>query len=522
MTTARRTSSRIRNKKPKDISSTPKNPTKKIHNNTKTSNASSPTLKQSAWMHPTLRAWLISLRPWSFPASIGPIALTGALLHRPLSTTTYLTPTTVTPIPNLLCLSFVLCFIVVLSLHASANLFNTYYDFINGNDTKDTADDRGLVDGTVSPNNVFYSAVSSLIVGGSAAIYLTMTCPALLYVVVLPAIVLCVLYTANPFSLKKYALGDVTIFLMFGPLLMIGVSVAVTAAAAAATTTTDLDTVSDLAFSIRHDVLLYSIPMGLATVGILHANNARDVVADEAAGLNTLAMKFGTKGSYYFHCLLMALTYGLIVLYIFTPIVTNDTEGIVSGDGAAITDDTTTAAAVDQMNILNYLPTAMLTSNYTTLRQLIVMLNVPWCLYVSRSFADSKMKELPQKIAQHNLLYTTLLVMSLCEPMFLGRVLLTCLFYLGGVNNIIMWSYNIHLVDMKLNNIFCNSVPKVVSQILVSFFSIFVVFFSSRPTFFFFFQLIISFFFSSSVSSSSLLVFWCFHFSISRIVAVHV
>ena len=23
-------------------------------------------------MHPTVRAWLVSLRPWSFPASLGP------------------------------------------------------------------------------------------------------------------------------------------------------------------------------------------------------------------------------------------------------------------------------------------------------------------------------------------------------------------------------------------------------------------------------------------------------------------
>jgi 1,4-dihydroxy-2-naphthoate octaprenyltransferase len=411
-----------------------------------------PTLKQSAWMHPTIRAWLISLRPWSFPASLGPVALAGALLHRPLSSKLYIGTMPVKPVESLLCWSYVLCFIVVLSLHASANLFNTYYDYVNGTDTKESADDRGLVDGTVSPATVFWSATSCSIIGLASASYLTLQCPALLYCVVLPAAFLCILYTANPCSLKKYSLGDVTIFLMFGPLLMIGVSVAVAASAAN----------SGADFSIRRDILLYSLPMGCATVGILHANNARDVVADKSAGLNTLAMKLGKRGSYYFHCLLMFFTYGSVLSFIVTPLIEETVQSSVDH--------------VDQgYDVLDILPSALRSLVFgkksiihTPVRQLIVLLNLPWCFYVTRLFGYQKMKELPQKVAQHNLLFTTLLVMSLCEPMFLARVLLTCLFYLGGVNNIIMWSYNIHLVHMKLNNVFCNSVPKWTSQILVS------------------------------------------------------
>ena len=201
---------------------------------TKSTPTSTITLQQSAWMHPTVRSWLISLRPWSFPASLGPVALAGALLHRPLSTKVYtLTASTAPPLPvvpltTLLTPSFLLCFVVVLSFHAAANLFNTYYDFKSGTDTKESADDRGLVDGTVAPSTVFYSASALLSVGAAAASYLAYQCPSLMYVVVLPAASLCVLYTANPCSLKKYALGDVTIFLMFGPLLMSGVCAAAT------------------------------------------------------------------------------------------------------------------------------------------------------------------------------------------------------------------------------------------------------------------------------------------------------
>ena len=75
-----------------------------------------PTLKQSAWMDPTLRRWLVALRPWSFPIGLVPIAVTGAVLHKTEGTA-------------LLSLDYVLCFVLVLSLHAAANLTNTYYDF---------------------------------------------------------------------------------------------------------------------------------------------------------------------------------------------------------------------------------------------------------------------------------------------------------------------------------------------------------------------------------------------------------
>ena len=39
---------------------------------------------------------------------------------------------------------------MVLLLHAAANLFNTFYDFTKGIDTKAEADDRALVDATIS------------------------------------------------------------------------------------------------------------------------------------------------------------------------------------------------------------------------------------------------------------------------------------------------------------------------------------------------------------------------------------
>lgn len=423
-------------------------------------------------MHPHVRAWLVSLRPWSFPASLGPVALAGAVLHRPPSA-----PLSDPGVP-LLTLPYVLCFVVVLAFHAAANLFNTYYDFRSGADRVGDADDRGLVDGTVAPTTVLRSACALLALGVATASYLAAHIGPALLGVAIPAAALCFFYTADPFSLKRYALGDATIFLMFGPLLMSGVNLAVAGnnyAAAGGTSPRDLFN------GLRPEVLCYSVPIGLLTVAILHANNARDIEADGKAGISTLAMSLGRVRSYYFHCAIFLAAYGSVAYFVFFGIpfapepslasaATAQAPGSSTGSPSPSSEMTLTLGG----DVLPALIVRVLSAAQTTPRQLLVFLCAPWALYVTRLFAagveskeSAEMSKLPQRIAQHNLVFCTLLVMGLSEPMFLARVLIGCLFYLGGVNNVIMWSYNVHLVHMKLSNVFGGPgiVPQAVSRI---------------------------------------------------------
>merc|ERR1711871_275392 len=95
----------------------------------------------------------------------------------------------------------------------------------------------------------------------------------------------------------------------------------------------------------------------------------------------------------------------------------------------------------------------------------IVALTIPWAMYVTRRFAAKIFHELPQRIAQHNLMFGTLLICALSDRMFFVRTMLACLYYLGGVNNIIMWTYNIELVHMKTKNVL-PFIPKWFSSIL--------------------------------------------------------
>ena len=87
----------------------------------------------------------------------------------------------------------------------------------------------------------------------------------------------CVLTILYPW-LKYRALGDVDIFITYSILPMLGTSYVASGA-------------------FFFDILWLSVPVGLITVAILHANNMRDVQYDRRADIVTFAMKIGAKAS---------------------------------------------------------------------------------------------------------------------------------------------------------------------------------------------------------------------------------
>lgn len=90
------------------------------------------------WKH-KCASYVLALRPWSFSASLTPVALGSALAYRSQGTLD----------PGLLVGSAV----TVLAVHGAGNLVNTYYDFSKGIDHK-KSDDRTLVDQILEPQDV--------------------------------------------------------------------------------------------------------------------------------------------------------------------------------------------------------------------------------------------------------------------------------------------------------------------------------------------------------------------------------
>lgn len=84
-------------------------------------------------------AYVLALRPWSFSASLTPVALGSALAYKLEGSV------------DLVIL--LVCAIAVLVVHGAGNLVNTYYDFSKGIDHK-KSDDRTLVDRILEPQDV--------------------------------------------------------------------------------------------------------------------------------------------------------------------------------------------------------------------------------------------------------------------------------------------------------------------------------------------------------------------------------
>lgn len=264
--------------------------------------------------------YIKACRPYTFTASIVPIMVTTAVVGGSFQS-----------------LDFLRTIAMGISVQSAANLSNTYFDFVNGVDTKAmAAGDKGLVDakhitktGVLLLSAFFYvtglaTVASELFIDRS-----DMMLPAIFF----SGVVLAFFYTATPVGLKYIALGDLTIYLCFGPLLMQGSSIMLTG------------TVTPLLY-------LYSIPVGLLTEAILHANNTRDIKSDSAAGAVTLAIILGADYSFYFYVFLVGASYlaataislfyhwGCIASFITAPLAMAVINDFKAGRMAETADDT--------------------------------------------------------------------------------------------------------------------------------------------------------------------------------------
>jgi len=161
-------------------------------------------------------------------------------------------------------------------LHLTGNLLNDYFDFLYSVDRHDGADDvsrpgRSLVRGDLLASDVLIEALLCLAFAGLTAIYLIHVCGGSLVWFGLIGIAGLYAYTGPPFKLKNNALGELTMFVVFGPALGLGAAYAQTG-------------------RLEPMALWVSLVPGLATAATLSGNNFRDREEDGRAGIRTIAL----------------------------------------------------------------------------------------------------------------------------------------------------------------------------------------------------------------------------------------
>ena len=203
--------------------------------------------------------------------------------------------------------NFILCIFGVLIAHLSVNVLNDYFDGKDGTDEENSeyfqqvsggsrAIELGLItlEGTKKLGTIL--TLVALVIGGTV---LTLTNPANVTSVItitLAGLFLGYFYTAPPLRLvARRGLGELTIFLAFGPLITLGTAFAIFN--------------GDLSMSQEHlmNCFYIGIPMGLLTTNILLINEFPDMKSDKTTGKNHLVVTFGKKNSRWLYLIFLLL-----------------------------------------------------------------------------------------------------------------------------------------------------------------------------------------------------------------------
>ena len=213
--------------------------------------------------------YVIALRPWSFSASLMPVALGSALSWRD---TSQFSPVT-----------FFFSAIVVVSVHAAGNLVKNYHDHLKSKSENET----GLtLQGIVRVGVLLYFLACVGLLGVKCSSPAKIEHLAFLFFGGLSG---SFLYTGG-ISLQYHSIGDLIIVITFGPIAVLFSYMAQCG-------------------HFNFAPMLYAVPLALNTEAVLHSENARDSERDKVDGVVTMATILGPSGSYVFYLFLLFTPY---------------------------------------------------------------------------------------------------------------------------------------------------------------------------------------------------------------------
>jgi 1,4-dihydroxy-2-naphthoate octaprenyltransferase len=253
--------------------------------------------------------WLAATRPRTLVATLVPVMVGLALAWRDGGLA-----------PGLAALTLA----IGLLIQVATNLANDYFDGRRGADGPDrlgperlSGQDPGLA-AAIGRATVIVLLLAALVIA-----YLVSVggWPVLLVGAVS---LLCALaYTAGPFPIAYHGLGDLFVFIFFGPVAVAGT------------------------YWLQHraiplDILAASIPVGCVATAILVVNNLRDIPSDTRAGKRTMAVRIGPRATRIGWVVLVAVALvtatvvaGPVVL-LALPLAAYETRAIFLREGRAL------------------------------------------------------------------------------------------------------------------------------------------------------------------------------------------
>ncbi len=235
-------------------------------------------------MNAFYRNWFLASRPWSFimtAISVG-VGAAVAANEGPFSWGL-----------------FALTLTGAVLIHAATNLINDYYDVKSGVDSDAAATalyrPHPLVEGKIPASSVHLASYILFAAGSLIGLYLAATRGWPILAIGVIGVAASLAYTAPPISYKYVGLGEFSVFLMWGPLMVEGTYY-----------------VQRQAFST--EAFFVSLPFGVIVALVLLANNLRDISHDKSRQIRTLAITLGARKGFYLYAGLVTLAYLCILM----------------------------------------------------------------------------------------------------------------------------------------------------------------------------------------------------------------
>jgi NitT/TauT family transport system permease protein len=182
--------------------------------------------------------------------------------------------------------------------HAACNLTNDYFDDARGVDSEATLGQGGSLQRAELTHADLRTGIA---VAFFAALVFALPVIAeageIVLWIALASAAAAFLYTAGPFPLAYWALGEVTVFLAMGIGMVCGAYYVLTG-------------------TVTSAAVLLAIAMGLLAAAFLHANNVRDIESDRARNKRTLANLLGRRAAAIEIALLLALPLLCVVVMV--------------------------------------------------------------------------------------------------------------------------------------------------------------------------------------------------------------
>jgi 1,4-dihydroxy-2-naphthoate polyprenyltransferase len=211
----------------------------------------------------TAAQWLAGARPKTLPAAVAPVLVgTGAAIA----------------LDGFRAVPALLALVVALALQVAVNYANDYSDGRRGTDADRVGPMRLVGSGAAEPRQVLLAAVLAFGVAAVAGVALAALSSWWLVAVGAVCIVAAWTYTGGPVPYGYRALGEVFVFVFFGPVAVVGTTFA---------QTRDVEALAVVA----------SLTPGLQIVALLVVNNLRDRAGDAAVGKRTLAVLLGDRAT---------------------------------------------------------------------------------------------------------------------------------------------------------------------------------------------------------------------------------